>query len=189
MLNRTRSRIMDLQRFRSRYYHEDGKATECRINMQKYRRDCDWLRPGRKPAGAATREVTAHRVAIIESDLLGGTCINTGCTPTKTMVASAQVAHYARNAGRWGVRTSNIQVELRGDTQAQEQDRRGIASGWEKKFEGKENPRFIKAAPVLPARKQMQVNGEKPQGSEFSSTRERGRQFRAIARFGNSEIF
>lgn len=43
------------------------------------------------------------RVALIEKDHLGGTCINTGCTPTKTMVASAQVAHYARHAARWGV--------------------------------------------------------------------------------------
>ena len=34
-------------------------------------------------------------VALIEEDHLGGTCINTGCTPTKTMIASAEVAHYA----------------------------------------------------------------------------------------------
>jgi pyruvate/2-oxoglutarate dehydrogenase complex dihydrolipoamide dehydrogenase (E3) component len=39
-------------------------------------------------------------VALVEEAHLGGTCVNTGCTPTKTMVASAQVAHYARNAGR-----------------------------------------------------------------------------------------
>ena len=44
-------------------------------------------------------------VALIERKELGGTCINTGCTPTKTMTASAQVAYYARNAARWGVRT------------------------------------------------------------------------------------
>ena len=36
-------------------------------------------------------------VALIEKSHLGGTCINTGCSPTKTMVASAQVAHYVRN--------------------------------------------------------------------------------------------
>jgi len=45
------------------------------------------------------------RVALVERRHVGGTCINTGCTPTKTMVASAQVAHYARHAARWGVRT------------------------------------------------------------------------------------
>src|SRR6516225_5256879 len=51
-------------------------------------------------------------VALIEQAHLGGTCINTGCTPTKTMVASAQVAHYARNAGRWGVRAGEVSVDL-----------------------------------------------------------------------------
>src|SRR5208282_6579435 len=51
-------------------------------------------------------------VALIEKSHLGGTCINTGCTPTKTMIASAQVAHYARNAGRWGVKVGNVSVDL-----------------------------------------------------------------------------
>ena len=51
-------------------------------------------------------------VALIEKAHLGGTCINTGCTPTKTMVASAQVAHYAHHASRWGVRTGEVSVDL-----------------------------------------------------------------------------
>src|SRR5437879_13829841 len=51
-------------------------------------------------------------VALIEKEHLGGTCINTGCTPTKTMIASAQVAHYGRNAPRWGVRAKDVRVDL-----------------------------------------------------------------------------
>jgi len=51
-------------------------------------------------------------VALIERKELGGTCINTGCTPTKTMIASAQVAHYARTATRWGVQTTGVTVDL-----------------------------------------------------------------------------
>jgi len=51
-------------------------------------------------------------VALVERSHLGGTCINSGCTPTKTMVASAQVAHYARNAARWGVHASDVRVDL-----------------------------------------------------------------------------
>jgi pyruvate/2-oxoglutarate dehydrogenase complex dihydrolipoamide dehydrogenase (E3) component len=51
-------------------------------------------------------------VALIEKKNLGGTCINVGCTPTKTMVHRAQVAHYARNASRWGVNASNVSVDL-----------------------------------------------------------------------------
>ena len=51
-------------------------------------------------------------VALIEKSYLGGTCINTGCTPTKTMIASAQVAHYARMGKKWGVNTSGVNVDL-----------------------------------------------------------------------------
>jgi pyruvate/2-oxoglutarate dehydrogenase complex dihydrolipoamide dehydrogenase (E3) component len=51
-------------------------------------------------------------VALVERAQLGGTCVNTGCNPTKTMVASAQVAHYARQAARWGVRASQVSVDM-----------------------------------------------------------------------------
>jgi pyruvate/2-oxoglutarate dehydrogenase complex dihydrolipoamide dehydrogenase (E3) component len=51
-------------------------------------------------------------VALIEKKYLGGTCINVGCTPTKTMVHRAQVAHYARNSARWGVNTMSVSVDL-----------------------------------------------------------------------------
>ncbi len=43
------------------------------------------------------------KVAIIERKLFGGTCVNTGCTPTKTMVASAYAAHMVRRAADFGV--------------------------------------------------------------------------------------
>ena len=44
-----------------------------------------------------------QRVAIIERHRFGGTCVNTGCTPTKTLVASAYAAHLARRAAEYGV--------------------------------------------------------------------------------------
>ena len=52
------------------------------------------------------------RTAVIESDEVGGTCINCGCTPTKTMVASARVAYLARRAADYGVRTGPVDVDL-----------------------------------------------------------------------------
>jgi pyruvate/2-oxoglutarate dehydrogenase complex dihydrolipoamide dehydrogenase (E3) component len=79
--------------------------------MSKY----DAIVIGSGQAGNPLSQQLADRgwsVALIEKEHLGGTCINTGCTPTKTMVASAQVAHYARHAGRWGVRTGEVGVDL-----------------------------------------------------------------------------
>lgn len=52
------------------------------------------------------------RVALIERDRLGGVCVNTGCTPTKTMVASARLAHQARRGAEYGVRTGPVSVDL-----------------------------------------------------------------------------
>src|SRR6202047_290416 len=49
---------------------------------------------------------------LIERKHVGGTCINEGCTPTKTMVASGRVAYLARRAADYGVRTGAISVDL-----------------------------------------------------------------------------
>jgi pyruvate/2-oxoglutarate dehydrogenase complex dihydrolipoamide dehydrogenase (E3) component len=55
------------------------------------------------PALALRLAGTGMKVAIAERKLVGGTCVNTGCTPTKTMVASAYAAHLARHAAEYGV--------------------------------------------------------------------------------------
>src|SRR6476620_2048379 len=55
------------------------------------------------PALAARLSGAGMKVAIIERKLFGGTCVNTGCTPTKTLVASAYAAHLARRAADFGV--------------------------------------------------------------------------------------
>ena len=53
-----------------------------------------------------------QRVALIEREHLGGSCINYGCTPTKTMIASARIAHYARRAAEFGVRTGDVSIDF-----------------------------------------------------------------------------
>lgn len=55
------------------------------------------------PPLAARLTSAGMRVALIERHLIGGTCVNTGCTPTKTLVASAYAAHLARRAADYGV--------------------------------------------------------------------------------------
>ena len=52
------------------------------------------------------------RTALIERVHVGGTCVNEGCTPTKTMVASGRVAYLARRAADYGVHTGAISVDL-----------------------------------------------------------------------------
>jgi pyruvate/2-oxoglutarate dehydrogenase complex dihydrolipoamide dehydrogenase (E3) component len=52
------------------------------------------------------------RTALIERKHVGGTCINEGCTPTKTMVASGRVAYLARRAADYGVHTGPIRIDM-----------------------------------------------------------------------------
>lgn len=52
------------------------------------------------------------RVIVVESTHVGGTCVNEGCTPTKTMIASAKVAEQARGAARYGVHTGPVSIRM-----------------------------------------------------------------------------
>ena len=53
-----------------------------------------------------------YRTALVEREHVGGTCINEGCTPTKTMVASARVAYLARRAADYGVKTGPVEIDM-----------------------------------------------------------------------------
>jgi pyruvate/2-oxoglutarate dehydrogenase complex dihydrolipoamide dehydrogenase (E3) component len=53
-----------------------------------------------------------YRTALIEREHVGGTCVNEGCTPTKTMVASARVAYLARRAADYGVKTGPVEIDM-----------------------------------------------------------------------------
>ena len=61
---------------------------------------------------AGTAADNGLSAALIEHTHVGGTCVNEGCTPTKTMIASARVAHLARRAEDYGVNTGDISVDL-----------------------------------------------------------------------------
>ncbi len=65
-----------------------------------------------KPLGIALGRA-GWKLAIIEREHVGGTCINVGCTPTKTMVASARVAYLARRSKDYGVGTGPVTVDMR----------------------------------------------------------------------------
>src|SRR6202140_894859 len=61
---------------------------------------------------ATTLAQAGMRTALIEREHVGGTCVNEGCTPTKTMVASGRVAYLARRAADYGVNTGAISIDL-----------------------------------------------------------------------------
>ncbi len=101
-----------------------------------------------------------ERVALIESNDLGGSCINTGCTPTKTMVASAQVAHYARNAARWGVRARDVSVDMSVVSQRKQKTVLAGRTGWEKVVDGDKEPHLYRERTRFTGPKTIQVGAE-----------------------------
>ena len=64
------------------------------------------------PPLAGRLTAAGQTVAVIERHLVGGTCVNTGCIPTKTLVASAHAAHLARRGAEYGVGTGEITVDM-----------------------------------------------------------------------------
>ena len=77
--------------------------------------DVDAIVIGSGQAGvplAARLATSGRQTVLVERSRLGGTCINYGCTPTKTMVASARAAHVARTAGRLGVHSEPVRIDL-----------------------------------------------------------------------------
>ena len=64
------------------------------------------------PSLAGRLTSAGQRVAIIERKLIGGTCVNNGCIPTKTLVASAHAAQLARRGAEYGVGTGAVSVDM-----------------------------------------------------------------------------
>src|SRR6266536_1228824 len=99
-------------------------------------------------------------VALIEKEHLGGTCVNTGCTPTKTMIASAQVAHYARHADVWGVQTAAVRVDLPSVVARKDRIVNQWRSGVGKKIADRKNLHLYRGAARFTAPRRIRVGQE-----------------------------
>jgi pyruvate/2-oxoglutarate dehydrogenase complex dihydrolipoamide dehydrogenase (E3) component len=83
------------------------------------------------------------RTALVERIHVGGTCINEGCTPTKTMVASGRVAYLARRGADYGVQTGPISIDLRKVRQRKRDIVDSFRNGSQARIEGTENLELI----------------------------------------------
>lgn len=99
-------------------------------------------------------------VALIEEKNLGGTCINVGCTPTKTMVHRAQIAHYSRNAARWGVIAENVRVDLPKIIAQKNEVVLSFRGGNQKRVDARKNLRLYRGHARFSGPHQLQVGEE-----------------------------
>src|SRR5271169_236827 len=112
-----------------------------------------------KPLSYALADL-GWKVALIERAELGGSCINTGCTPTKTMVASAQVAHYARDAARWGVRASGVSVDMPAVVARKNRVVEHGRNGVQKRIDARPNVKLIRGHAKFTGPHQVRVGTE-----------------------------
>ena len=103
-----------------------------------------------------------RRVAVIERKAFGGTCINTGCTPTKTLVASAYAAHMARRAAEFGVVIGGgVSVDMRRVKQRKD----AIVASWsaatEASLRATENCTVYRGHARFVAPREVEVGGER----------------------------
>jgi pyruvate/2-oxoglutarate dehydrogenase complex dihydrolipoamide dehydrogenase (E3) component len=92
------------------------------------------------PSLAVRLAESGRKVAVIERHLFGGTCVNTGCIPTKTLVASARAAHIARRATDFGVVVNgDVRVDMKRVKARKDQVSSASRSGLEKRLKGTPN--------------------------------------------------
>ncbi|HLZ81780.1 MAG TPA: FAD-dependent oxidoreductase, partial [Ktedonobacteraceae bacterium] len=98
------------------------------------------------------------KTAIIERVHVGGTCVNEGCTPTKTMVASARVAYLARRAADYGVQTGPITVDMTVVRQRKRNIVESFRSGSQRSIEGTEGVELVMGEARFTGPKALEVH-------------------------------
>src|SRR5436309_9841517 len=97
------------------------------------------------------------KTAIIERIHVGGTCINEGCTPTKTMVASARVAYLARRGADYGVHTGPITVDMVKVRQRKRDIVDSFRNGSQQRIEGTEGVDLLMGETHFTGPKELEV--------------------------------
>jgi pyruvate/2-oxoglutarate dehydrogenase complex dihydrolipoamide dehydrogenase (E3) component len=100
-----------------------------------------------------------RRTVLIEQEHVGGTCINEGCTPTKTMVASARVAYLARRAADYGVEIGPVRIDLARVRERKRSIVESFRTGSQRRIEGTEGVDLVFGAARFVAPRTLAVNG------------------------------
>ena len=113
------------------------------------------------PALAGRLNQEGLKTAIIERKLVGGTCVNVGCTPTKTLVGSARIAYAAREAEKFGVSIAgDISVDMR-RVKARKDEVAGASNqGVTSWLEGMDNVDLIRGHGRFVGTHSIEVNGD-----------------------------
>ena len=111
------------------------------------------------------------RTALVERAHVGGTCVNEGCTPTKTMVASARVAYLTRRGADYGVQTGPIQIDMKRVRERKREIVNSFREGSQKRIQQTKNVELIFGTASFSGRKRVLLRSQ--DGKERELTAER----------------
>jgi len=113
------------------------------------------------PPLAARFAAAGMTVAIIERHKFGGTCVNTGCVPTKTLIASAEAAHFARRGPEYGfVVNGDVRVDMKRVKARKDEISGSSSKGVEEWLRGLKNCRVIQGHARFQSSRSVVVNDE-----------------------------
>ena len=112
------------------------------------------------PPLAARFAGAGKSVAIVERDKFGGTCVNTGCTPTKTLVASARAIHVARRGAEFGFVVGDVRVDIKRVKARKDAASASSSKGVEDRLRGTENCTVIQGHARFQSSNTVVVNDE-----------------------------
>src|SRR5919198_4766858 len=112
------------------------------------------------PSLAGRLTAAGMTVAMIERKLFGGTCVNTGCIPTKTLVASAYAVHTARRGAEYGFGAGPVAVDMKRIKARKDEISGKSRSGVESWLDGMERCTVIRGHARFEDAHRMSVNGE-----------------------------
>jgi pyruvate/2-oxoglutarate dehydrogenase complex dihydrolipoamide dehydrogenase (E3) component len=119
------------------------------------------------PALCARLDKEGLKTAVIERKLLGGTCVNTGCIPTKTLVASARAAHLAQRGKEYGVRVGGVRVDMKAVKRRKDQVVRQSSNGLAKWIGGMKHVALIHGHARFTAPHRVVVNRRELEGERI----------------------
>ena len=112
------------------------------------------------PALAARLGSEGLKTAIIERKLLGGTCVNVGCIPTKTLVGSARAIHMARRGAEYGFSSGDIKVDMKAVKARKDGVVKQSSEGLGSWIAGMKNVTLIRGQARFSAPRTLEVDGK-----------------------------
>src|SRR5215469_9949121 len=111
------------------------------------------------------------KTALVERAHVGGTCVNEGCTPTKTMVASARVAYLTRRGADYGVQTGPTQIDMKRVRERKREIVNSFREGSQKRIQQTKNVELIFGTASFSGRKRVLLRSQDGKERELSAER------------------